>query len=107
MMVVNASSMKDSVNEGIPEGFLYIHPVNNQCNQCNLAHPQFRNCFIKGFQFPHCVIKGPQNFPFAPSGAPFPHHVIKMMTSNSPSGYQEALFPPSRPQRDPNFQNTP
>ena len=39
MMVVNASSMKDSANEGIPERFLYIHPVNNQCNQCNLAPP--------------------------------------------------------------------
>ena len=31
--------LKYSVNEGIPESFLYIHPVNNQCNQCNLAPP--------------------------------------------------------------------
>ena len=40
-------------------------------------------CFIKDLQFPHCIIKGQRALNF-----PFPHHVIKMMTSNFLSCYQ-------------------
>ena len=49
---------------------------------------QFPHCFIKGFQFPHCIIKRPQ-ISIAPSRTPFPHYVIKLITSNFPSRYQE------------------
>ena len=83
----------------------------------SFSSPQFSHCFIEGFQFPHCVIKGQRalNCPLRHQGPQFPHHVIKTMTSNFPSRYLGAPyhcvikgppFPPSRHQRDPNFQNS-
>ena len=93
------SSLKDNVNEGIPESFLYIHPVNNQCNQCNLAPlysfaiallrvsnyplasskgPKICHCATKGPIFASCHLNDDLLFPIRLSRGPhFPNRVIK------------------------------